>query len=82
MSHPDTPATDTVAPGTAPAAPYTPAHEGMCPIGSHLVCRDYNAMPQRMWRTDRQTWRCEGCGAPMVRTYTPAGGWSPWQPAT
>jgi len=74
--HPDAPT-----PGTAPAAPYTPAHEGMCPIGPHLVCRDFNAMPQRMWRTDRQTWRCEGCGAPMVRTYTPAGGWSPWQPA-
>jgi hypothetical protein len=38
-------------------------------------------MPQRMWRTDRQTWRCEGCGTLMVRTYTPGGGWSPRQPA-
>ena len=55
MSHPDTP--------TSPADPaYVPAHGGMCPIGPHLVCGDFNAMPQRMWRTDRQTWPCEGCG--------------------
>ena len=75
MSHPDTP--------TPPATPvgYVPAHGGMCPIGDHLVCRDFNAMPQRMWRTDRQTWPCEGCGMIMVRTFTPAGGWSPWRRA-
>lgn len=69
-------------PGTAPGqAAYVPAHGGMCPIGAHLVCADFNAMPQAMWRTDRQHWQCEGCGAPMVRTFTPATGWSPWRPA-
>jgi hypothetical protein len=71
--------TDTSAPYTS--APYTPAHEDMCPIGPHLVCANFNAMPQRMWRTDRQTWHCEGCGVPMVRTFT-AGLWTAWQRAT
>ena len=55
MFHPDAPT-----PGTTPTAtPYTPAHEEMCPNGPHLVCRDYNAMPQRMWRTEvpRVCWR-------------------------
>lgn len=72
MSHPDTPTTPAV---------YVPAHGGMCPIGDHIVCRDFNAMPQCMWRTDRQFWKCEGCGVMMVRTFTPAGGWSPWRRA-
>ena len=72
MSNPD---------ATPTPAAYVPAHGGMCPIGPHLVCRDFNAMPQRMWGVDTQKWHCEGCGVPMVRTYTPAGGWSPWQRA-
>ncbi|OJF13132.1 hypothetical protein [Couchioplanes caeruleus] len=67
---------------TPAPAPYVPAHDGMCPLGPHLVCADFNAMPQRMWRTDRQDWPCEGCGAPMTRTYAPATGWSAWRPAT
>jgi hypothetical protein len=29
---------------------------------------------ERMWRTDRQTWPCEGCGVIMARTYTPVNG--------
>lgn len=72
MSHPDT---------TPAPAGYVPANGYMCPIGEHLVCRDFNAMPQRMWRSDRQAWRCEGCGVPMVRTHTPGRGWGPWQRA-
>lgn len=63
-------------------APYVPAHGCMCPLGPHLVCADFNAMPQRMWRTNRQDWPCEGCGASMTRTYAPATGWSAWRPVT
>ncbi|MDI6101191.1 hypothetical protein QLQ12_21485 [Actinoplanes sp. NEAU-A12] len=60
--------------------PYVPAHSGMCPIGPHLVCADYNAMPQQMWATDRQDWQCEGCGKWMTRTFTAGTGWSAWRP--
>lgn len=65
---------------TPTPTPYVPAHSGMCPIGPHLVCADFNAMPQSMWRTDRQQWRCEGCGVLMIRTIT-AARWSAWRPA-
>ncbi|GEM_PF-4461913 len=68
-------------PDTDTQAPYTPDHEFMCPIGAHLVCADFNAMPQRMWGSHRQAWRCEGCGVAMVRTFA-AGRWSGWQRAT
>lgn len=63
-------------------APHTAPNRFLCPNGPHLVCRDFNAMPQRMWRTDRQTWPCEGCGAPMERTFGRGSGWSPWRPVT
>ena len=66
---------------TPTPAPYVPAHGGTCPLGPHLVCVDFNAMPQRMWRTDRQDWPCQGCGTPMTRTFAAATGWSAWCPA-
>lgn len=60
-------------------APYDRLNGELCTNGPHPVCGDYNAMPQRMWRTDRQTWRCEGCGVMMQRHFT-GGHWTPWEP--
>ncbi|WP_156000521.1 hypothetical protein [Streptomonospora sp. PA3] len=50
-----------------------------CPRCGHLVVKDLNVVPQRMWNHDVQTWHCENCTLSVRREFTD-GRWSAWQP--
>lgn len=55
----------------------TTVRKHLCPHCGGVAVANLNVFPPRMWRTNTQTWPCEGCNTTLTRSFE-ASRWTEW----